>query len=171
MLLSSLFILTSYPRFFTLQGPVSWNSISTCGIRHHCVCLRLWSGSDLDRDSPGCKAGPGHIPGKNLLDTLDTFASCLWPVVLTLSSNISPQHILQHILQHIPRPVPHINSPRLHTLTPPILSVQRVATELLYQHQGYAVELADGLILASFSDPANAIIWALDLVEAMPDQV
>ena len=33
------------------------------------------------------------------------------------------------------------------------------------------MELADGLILAAFSDPADAILWALDLVEAMQGQV
>lgn len=48
---------------------------------------------------------------------------------------------------------------------------QEVATALLFQHQGYAVELADGLVLAAFAHPANAIAWSLKLVHAMPLQV
>ena len=33
------------------------------------------------------------------------------------------------------------------------------------------MELADGLVLAAFADPANAITWSLELVDAMPEQV
>ncbi|GAX76365.1 hypothetical protein CEUSTIGMA_g3811.t1 [Chlamydomonas eustigma] len=47
---------------------------------------------------------------------------------------------------------------------------QNVSSELLLKHNGYAVEIAEGLVLAAFFHPLNAINWALELVQAMPKQ-
>lgn len=47
---------------------------------------------------------------------------------------------------------------------------QQVAGELLYEHGGYAKEMNEGLVLAAFSSPANALCWALAVVDAMPLQ-
>lgn len=48
---------------------------------------------------------------------------------------------------------------------------QVLAVEQLTEHNGYAVEVADGLVLASFHSPADAIAWALACQKAMADQV
>ena len=41
------------------------------------------------------------------------------------------------------------------------------AKELLQQYEGYQVEVADGLLLVAFSDPAAAIAWGLKLHEEL----
>ncbi|KAL6751778.1 hypothetical protein V8C86DRAFT_3029931 [Haematococcus lacustris] len=47
---------------------------------------------------------------------------------------------------------------------------QAVCLAALTQHQGYAVELVDGLLLAAFHEPWHAIVWALDCQQAMARQ-
>ncbi|GFH21293.1 guanylate cyclase domain-containing protein, partial [Haematococcus lacustris] len=47
---------------------------------------------------------------------------------------------------------------------------QAVCLAALTQHQGYAVELVDGLLLAAFHEPWHAIVWALDCQQAMAHQ-
>lgn len=46
----------------------------------------------------------------------------------------------------------------------------KISQELLLQHYGYMVECASGLLLTSFSSPAEAIMWSLQVADRMLHQ-
>ena len=49
-------------------------------------------------------------------------------------------------------------------------SFEDISRELLLEYEGYQVEAADGLFLSAFSCPANSILWALSVHEALAQE-
>ena len=112
------------------------------------------------------KAGGGHLDDSEISHALDPLRAKGVTYRRGGSCTRSALDLLPNLCDDTQRPVLDLATTDVIALTP-----QEVATALMFKHQGYAVELADGMVLAAFAHPAHAVAWSLRLVQAMPLQV
>ena len=112
------------------------------------------------------KAGGGHLDDSEISHALDPLRAKGVTYRRGGSCTRSALDLLPNLCDDTQRAILDLALADVIALTP-----QEVATTLMFQHQGYAVELADGMVLAAFAHPAHAVAWSLRLVQAMPLQV